>query len=935
MARKLHISDFTSRKKIGLGDLVVQENKYMAIFENSPEAIVVLNTKGDIIDLNARVLDWLGYSPESIIGKNFRSLSFLTFKSKIKIAKNLIQRLTGKSIPSYELEFIDIYGNIKIGSISVSPLRNDKGRIHQILVIISDITERKKTEIALQEQKNKFETIFSIIPDLVILLDENFIYQAVNPAFCKYMKMKEEEVIGKTDYDIFPKEEADIYRACDKEFLKTGKIKTIERKVEGKDGKIRWLQIVKAPVKGTSNKPIGLLITIRDISSKKLQELKVLDSSEGYRGLANATFEAVFISEEGLILEANQTASRMFGYPHNEIIGKKAIELFDKESKKIVHNNILHNFEEPYLAIGLHKLKRKFYCEIRGRSTEFKNRKVRITAIRNIDGELKAKKNLEISETRYKTLYESSSDAIMMLTPEDGFLAGNSATISLFGCKNEEEFATQHPSSLSPEFQPDGMNSGLKAKKMMDIALMEGSHFFEWKHKRMNGSEFFATVLLTKVKLNNKEVMQATVRNITQQKQEREELMNHRNHLEELVSQRTKELEDINLQLEDAKNKAEKSDKLKSAFLANMSHEIRTPMNAIIGFSELLKDTDNSPEIQNEYLDIIVNKGNLLLNIINDIIDISKVEADELEIKNCACDIDATLEDLYLTFKKNRELVNKPHVQFQLIKPESTQRHIISTDPYRLKQVLTNLIQNAIKFTRIGKITISYFVTSEGSRKVIKFSVSDTGIGIAEDKLDMVYKRFQQVDDSSTREYGGTGLGLTISKRLVELLGGKIGLESTLGKGSTFFFTIPFNQVITKENTVGLTPLLSKPNYNWKDKVILIVEDDDVSFQLLKSYLHSTKANLIHSKSGKEAVNLCLNRHDINIVLMDIQLPELNGYNATKKIKEHRKSLPIIAQSAYALEDERKKCLNSGCDGYIAKPVNGQILLNQLDQFLS
>ncbi|MCD4664715.1 MAG: response regulator, partial [Bacteroidales bacterium] len=492
---------------------------------------------------------------------------------------------------------------------------------------------------------------------------------------------------------------------------------------------------------------------------------------------------------------------------------------------------------------------------------------------------------------------------------------------------------SQQPASLSPEYQPDGSLSSVKSQQMMSLAMKNGSHFFEWVHKCIDGSEFYATVLLTKMKLREKDVLQATVRNITPQKLAEEELKNHRNHLEELVNQRTKELKEINIELNVAKNKAEKSDKLKSAFLSNMSHEIRTPMNAIIGFSELLKEPEITNETKNEYTDVIINKGNLLLNIINDIIDISKIEADELKINKSACDVNSILDELHLTFLNSKEVIDKPAIKLRIVKPYSNKHIVINSDPYRLKQVLSNLIINAIKFTSKGYCETGFFITGPDDNKKIKFYVKDTGIGISKDKHEIIFDRFRQIDDSHTREFGGTGLGLPISKKLVELLGGEIGVESEVGLGSFFHFTIPYEKVVVTEK-IQKDKKRIKKNYYWPDKTILIVEDDQDSFYLLKQSLINTKVKIIHSLNGRESVEICTNNHNIDLVIMDIQLPEMNGYDATRLIKKHRKSLPIIAQTAYALAGEREICLNAGCDDYIAKPINMNELFLLLQSYL-
>ncbi|MEZ5084059.1 MAG: PAS domain S-box protein [Bacteroidales bacterium] len=910
--------------------------KYKAIFENSPEAIILLETNGDVTDINDRIRDLIGYDPDEIIGKNINNLPFLPVTSKSIIAKNLVKGLEGANILPYELEFSKLSGEIKTGLVSTSMIKNEAGKIIQVLVMVSDISERKKVNNKLQKQQNQLETIFSVSPDMLMLLDHNFVYRAVNPAFCKYMNLQEEDVIGKTDFDIFAFDEATVYRESDMKVIEVGEIQREERHIVGKDGTIRRFQIVKSPVTNSRGQPNGILISSRDITKNMEAEQALRDSEERYSGLANATFESVFISENGICIEANQMATEMFGYSYDEIIGIHGTEVIAPEHRDMVNKHMEMEYEEPYEAIALRKDGSTFYSNIRGKMTSYKGRNVRITVVRDIDEEVRVKRELSESELKYRMLYNTSRDAIMMLTPEDGFLAGNKATIELFGCKNEDEFIAREPASLSPHLQPNGLPSKDESMRMMKKALTTGSHSFEWKHKRMDGSEFDATVLLTKMTLQNQQVLQATVRDITETKLAQKELMDHRSSLEELVRQRTKELEDINVQLIEAKNKAEKSDKLKSAFLCNMSHEIRTPMNAIIGFSELLKDVENEENVKQEYLEIIINKGNLLLNIINDIIDISKVEANEIELNNTHCKVNILLDDLYRSYNSAKVLSKKSNIDLRLTKPETPDDIIVFSDPYRLKQILSNLIDNALKFTDEGFVEIGYSIVGKGSNTRLKFKVKDTGIGIPDDKLDIVYNRFHQLDDSSTRKFGGTGLGLTISKKLVELLGGEIGVESKLGKGSTFYFTIPY-QNITIEKNAGSNDFQSTSSddeYNWSDKNLLIVEDDPTSFFLLKTHLEKTRAGIIHAENGKDAVDHCKSNAEIDLVIMDIQLPELNGYDATKQIKKINKNLPVIAHTAYALPTEQEACFKAGCDDYVSKPVNSKRLLTLLNDYL-
>ena len=415
-------------------------------------------------------------------------------------------------------------------------------------------------------------------------------------------------------------------------------------------------------------------------------------------------------------------------------------------------------------------------------------------------------------------------------------------------------------------------------------------------------------------------------------KKAEQKLIQHKENLEKTVKERTAELEKTNLKLLAAKEKAEESDRLKTAFLSNMSHEIRTPMNAIIGFSGLLKEPDTSRDAMVEYINIIINKGNLLLNIINDIIDISKVEANEIIIHKSAVNVNEILDEIYLTFINLIESQRKPDIKLVLVKPKSSKPVIAFTDPNRLKQIISNLMDNALKFTHAGIVEIGYSLETQKDGKKLRLYVKDTGIGISDENKEVIFKRFRQIEDSHTREFGGTGLGLTISKKLAELLGGAIQLSSEPGIGSVFSVVIPFEEVsISDEDLVKQKP--PKSNFSWPGKRILIVEDNPDSLNLLKRYLNKTGTLIKETANGKEAIELCKSDNDIDLVLMDIEIPGINGYDATKEIKSFRKNLPVIAQTAYAMADDEIKAKEAGCDAYIKKPIMQEELLKIIGRF--
>ena len=378
-----------------------------------------------------------------------------------------------------------------------------------------------------------------------------------------------------------------------------------------------------------------------------------------------------------------------------------------------------------------------------------------------------------------------------------------------------------------------------------------------------------------------------------------------------------------------AKIKAEESDQLKSAFLANMSHEIRTPMNGILGFAELLKDEAITLESRREYLDIITKSGRHLLSVINDIIDISKIEAGLMTIEKRRCDLNQVFSDVFLFFKKHQD-VGRKKLDLKLKLQLSNEASICHSDPNRLAQILHNLIGNAVKFTQTGSIEVGYKLADANS---ILIYVSDTGIGIPKDKLVRIFERFIQADNTNARKFEGTGLGLAISKALVELLGGSIWVESELNKGSIFYVRLPFIQV--ESNGVEIKEV-EVDDYipDFKGKTVLVTEDVDENYKFFSALLAKTNASVLWAKNGREAVDLVDSQIKIDIILMDLRMPVMNGYEATRAIKRKRKDIPIIAQTAYSLDGDRTKSMEAGCDEYIAKPIEIQQLYRMMEQFL-
>ena len=370
------------------------------------------------------------------------------------------------------------------------------------------------------------------------------------------------------------------------------------------------------------------------------------------------------------------------------------------------------------------------------------------------------------------------------------------------------------------------------------------------------------------------------------------------------------------IKIRHAEQRAIDSDKLKTAFLQNISHEIRTPMNSIIGFSELLKDKKTAEKERAEYLEMIGKGSDQLLNIVNEVLDISLIETGNISINKKQSNLNKLMDEVYQAFNP----VVKSDIAFSVTKGLSDSSCLILTDIVKVRQILNNLINNAIKFTEEGHIKFGYSLVSDE----LEFFVEDTGIGIEPDNHDKIFDRFHKAGPDDRKLYEGIGLGLAICKGNVDILKGKIWLESKPGIGSKFFFTIPYEPVYEEEPArTGKTN--QKKNFN--GLIILVAEDNEINYLYIKEIFRGTGAEVLHAVNGKEAVDLCKTNNKIGIVLIDIKMPVMNGYDAIKQIREFRPDLPIIAQTAFALSNEMLKAFNAGSNDYIAKPFKKEQLL--------
>lgn len=505
------------------------------------------------------------------------------------------------------------------------------------------------------------------------------------------------------------------------------------------------------------------------------------------------------------------------------------------------------------------------------------------------------------NEEMLRSIFNASPYSILVMDSDSKVLDCNNATLQMFHAANKNDFVDQDIEMLFP---PDQYT---KAKEEFRKAFNdEEVNKSQYILVKKDGTSFNAEItggMITDASGSSKAYVI-------------------------IIIDITERLDFIET-LKHAKFEAEESDRLKTAFLANMSHEIRTPMNSIVGFSNLLTEPGIEQGKKEEYLSHILRSSNSLINLIDDIIDISKIEAGQLNVNLSGYKVNDLVNDVFYTFKDSNQ---NPDLIYSLNLPPDTDHVKVKTDPLRVRQILTNLVGNASKFTEKGSIEIGYIIKDHNLKQSIEFYVKDTGIGIPEDKLEIIFDRFRQIDDSRTRRFGGTGLGLAISKRLVELLGGSLRVTSKVDEGSTFYFCLPYD-VQEKEIAKEVVPF-SGSKYNWMGKTILIAEDENSNFELLKAAIKKTNIKIIRAFNGEEAVNIIKSQKNIDLILMDIRMPKLNGYDATKQIKSFNPEIPVISITAYAMSEDESKSLNAGCDLYISKPVRPAKLLSLLDDYI-